>query len=221
MNLRMIKNILLLVCTLNANVAFSQISDSSFVPRKNPITITPYFNSKLFIDTEIVTIRGRLPFSKDTVNYEKFYSDSSMANFFSEVLFCADEKPLPSKDNKTFYRFTWLRSLSYNDIVIKLFEKGQEIFIETKYLRTSKVKLKQLPRAKLEEFEKLLDLNKFWLIKPAVAFIRGTDGSQWLIEGQKRNKFHFVYRSTPQGDLIFAIGVWLIENSDASNEEIY
>ena len=134
------------------------------------------------------------------------------------------------KGDKEVYRFTWLRTFHHPVAVrlekqnnsIRLFTKvcngaggyepGQLIFDTT--LNVTDDQYKSLT-------QKIVNIN-FWNLKTEKRDEDGNDGSEWVIEAVKDNKYHMVTRWTPsegrQGNFR-SVGEFLVSLSKISNDE--
>ena len=68
-------------------------------------------------------------------------------------------------------------------------------------------------------FEQLLQQMQFWIMPANGDDDRGTDGSEWILEGLYGGKYHFVARWSPHGKFR-NVGEYLIKLSGLK-EEIY
>jgi hypothetical protein len=68
-------------------------------------------------------------------------------------------------------------------------------------------------------FKELIDSCNFWRLEPSHS-VMGTDGSEWILEGQSLDKYHFVSRWSPK-DTFARCCEYLIKLSSAKHEEIY
>jgi len=132
--------------------------------------------------------------------------DSFSNKWYSEQLFAMREPIIFSdKSNKEIYRFTWLRTFD-NPIAIRI-EKQDSTYLlfwkvcngaggyEPGQLTTDKQKI--IDKQTWDKFKnKLSDIN-FWNLPTKEKDIMGTDGSQWILEGKKGNKYHAVDRWSP------------------------
>jgi hypothetical protein len=223
--------VLVIFIFISFSFCLAQKSDYSFQPAVAVNKIKPYFNGKLFIDSGVIDFT---PMTKGPTNKKydskqqrrmdslmrrplsiNVSSDSSSAEMFSEMLYYENEPRLPLDTEQVIYRFVWLRSLT-GDAVVKLFIKDNKLIIQFRWLRSLRTDTKELPLSKLAEFDDILNKYNFWKTKEVQAQMLSTDGSDWLIEGQKGKKYHFVYRrnpSTSENEGLFYIGEWLIKNS--------
>jgi hypothetical protein len=144
------------------------------------------------------------------------------------MLFALQEPVLKNYNgDKEIYRFTWLRTFNHpvsvrlekQGDVVKLFSKvcngaggyepGKIIFDTT--INFTK---KQVDTANIK-----LDVAKFWTLQTEARKDNGKDGSEWIIEVFKSNKYHMVVRWTPEKGTSFRrIGEYLISVSQIQNE---
>jgi len=157
--------------------------------------------------------------------------DTFINQWYSKMLFKMKEPVLSSyKGDKEIYRFTWLRTfhhpvavrLEKQNNIIRLFSKvcngaggyepGQLIFDTT--LNVTNDQYKSLT-------QKMDNIN-FWNLKTEQRDEDGNDGSEWIIEAVKDNKYHMVTRWTPsegrQGNFR-SVGEFLVSLSKISNDE--
>ncbi len=155
--------------------------------------------------------------------------DTFVNTWYSKMLFALKEPVLKEfNGDKEIYRFTWLRTfhhpvsvrLEKQGGVVKLFSKvcngaggyepGQIIF-DTIFSLTQK----QVDTTNIK-----LDLAKFWTLQTESRENVGLDGSEWIIEVYKRNKYHMVVRWTPDNGTAFRnIGDYLFSISQIKNEK--
>lgn len=69
-------------------------------------------------------------------------------------------------------------------------------------------------------FIKYIDSCNFWKMNPYKDEI-GIDGAMWVLEGQNRDKYHFVVRFCPDEKFFRNCCLYLIKLSAAKNEKIY
>ena len=157
--------------------------------------------------------------------------DTFINTWYSKMLFALKEPIL--KDyygDKEIYRFTWLRTfhhpvsvrLEKQGEVIKLFTKvsngvggyyaGQLFFDTTVNITTSQYNLLQQKVNKIG----------FWNLATEKRDEAGKDGSEWIIEVFKGNKYHMVTRWTPdieQEENFRSVGEYLVSLSKIRKEE--
>lgn len=156
----------------------------------------------------------------------------SFSNIGYSVMLYALKEPIlcEYQGDKEIYRFTWLRTFHHpvsvklekqNDI-IRLFVKicngasgydiGKLIFDTTINVTQSEYKLLT---------QKVSEIN-FWNLPTEELDLIGNDGSEWIIEVVKDNKYHVVTKWSPKGDLkqdFRTVGEYLISLSRISEEE--
>ncbi len=163
---------------------------------------------------------------KDFVVIDSIGIDSFRVKTFTMYLQNSNERPfLDNNEIKRAYRFLLLRSFR-NSIIINLTEDSGKAKVETKWVtknKTDSIKVSWLPISKVVEFENLLIASNFWddietIIKDKIYL----DGSEWIIEAKQNNKYHFLYRFSPdEYSTIDKVGKWLITNSMAVGEKLY
>lgn len=154
--------------------------------------------------------------------------DSFVNSWYSKMLFALREPVLKSYlGDKEIYRFIWLRTFNHpvsvrlekQGDIVKLFSKvcngaggyepGKIIFDTTIDLTDKHV----------DTINFKLDYANFWTLQTETGEENGLDGSEWIIEVFKSNKYHMVVRWTPgKGTAFRAIGEYLISISQINNE---
>ena len=177
--------------------------------------------------------------------------DNFLQNWFSSSLYSLKEPILKDKtSSETLYRFLWLRSfhlpVCYS---IKVF--NNELYLNTKTLdrspewfetirediihdttvldtikadRLAYIKFNEtikIDEAEWNQFESLLMKSKFWNLSSIDDSDGSTDGSEWILEGYKNKKYHFVVRHNPHE--LRECGMFLISLSNLKipQDEIY
>lgn len=154
--------------------------------------------------------------------------DTFVNKWFSKMLFGLREPVLSSyKGDKEIYRFTWLRTFNHpiavrvekQGEIIKLFSKvangagGYEpgkLIVDTSF---------ELTDAQFKTLLKKIEQADFWTLRTEESDKKGKDGSEWIIEGIKRNKYHMATRWTPERGTEFRkIGEYLFSISQIKNE---
>ena len=132
--------------------------------------------------------------------------------------------------DKEIYRFTWLRTF-HHPVSVRLEKQGDIIKLFTKVCNgAGGYDPKQLIfdttiNATTEQFktliQKISNIN-FWNLTTEQRDDTGKDGSEWIIEAIKDNKYHMVTRWTPsvkrQGDFR-SVGEYLISISKLTEDE--
>ena len=154
--------------------------------------------------------------------------DTFVNSWYSHMLFALKEPVLNDyKGGKEIYRFTWLRSFHHPAVVrlekqgdiVRLFSKvcsgagGYEpgkIIFDTSFNLTHK---------QVDTINVKLDSANFWMLQTESRDNTGTDGSEWIIEVFKDNKYHMAVRWTPDKGTTFRnIGNYLLSISQIKNE---
>lgn len=128
--------------------------------------------------------------------------------WYSEMLFALKEPILKNyQGNKEIYRFTWLRSFNH-PVSIRLEKQGDLIKLFTKvsngaggYVPGDLI-LDKVTDVTLQEYYILLEKieeTKFWTL-PTDKVDASSDGSEWIIEVAKNNRYHLVARRSPFGE---------------------
>jgi hypothetical protein len=142
-----------------------------------------------------------------------FQDDASNAEFRARwyakhLRAMGEESLLSAAANKEFlgYRFLWLRTFHHPismKLRIRLDGNAQLTCIELagaggyqpgKVLMTQIV---ELSKEQVSQFEALIRSSNFWELPTHNAEKGGSDGSQWILEGVKNQKYHVVDRWTP------------------------
>jgi hypothetical protein len=116
------------------------------------------------------------------------------------------------------YRFLWLRTFNH-PVAIRVDIKPDRTGVLTAKVASGaggyapgtllENTTRDLDEATVRSFLNLLDKTKFWKAPNPVNDQRGTDGSQWIVEGVKNGKYHVVDRWMPQNGPAHDIGVFL------------
>ncbi len=167
--------------------------------------------------------------AKDTLQNSP---DSIVKSWFSQMLFALKEPNLKNYNgNKEIYRFTWLRTF-HHPISVRIEKQGEIVKVFTKVCNGAggyepgKLIQNTTHSIKKDDYKKLLDKLSsfdFWNTQNEKSDVIGTDGSEWIIEAVKDNKYHVVSRWTPtkRGKTTFRdIGEYLISISTVKAAEI-
>jgi hypothetical protein len=160
-----------------------------------------------------------------------------VAGWYSSQLRAMKEPSLsasPTSEQATTYRFTWLRTF-HHPLVARFVLNGSGS--GTLYVKMAdgaggynpgKVVLDSTFALKQDEVQKILSLlgeMEFWhaptelLNGPS-----GCDGSQWILEGRDKLKYHVIDRWTPQSGPLRELGLYLvldIAKLDIPKREVY
>lgn len=163
---------------------------------------------------------------------EKERTDKFVYSWYSKQLIALKEPSLYelSNNNKiTCYRFLCLRTF-HNPFAIRVelksdgtgllyFKKTSGAggydpgdLIENKTIKISKINVNSL-------LEKIKN-EKFWTLQSR-GKSGGLDGSEWIIEGVKKGKYHLVDRWTPETGSIRVLGLNFIRLSKEKIENLY
>lgn len=147
-------------------------------------------------------------FPKNT--WKRFESaDTSMNDWYRKYLKAMDEKSLldVSDNNKEVYRFLWLRSF-HHPIFVRIERTSNSIQLFSKELdgaggyepgKVFRKVSKTLDVAQWNEFLGLLEESEYWQMPTEEnRELLVADGSQWILEGVKDNRYHIVDRWTPK-----------------------
>lgn len=127
--------------------------------------------------------------------------------------------PLAKTSSSESYRFLWLRSFNH-PVAIRLDPKSDGTSVLTTKVangsggfrpgvlteNTSKVLTKEQTQKCLSRVAKL----NFWTAPNSVDDQKGTDGSQWIIEGVKGGQYHVVDRWMPREGIARELGMMLV-----------
>lgn len=131
------------------------------------------------------------------------------------------------------YRFLWLRTFNH-PISIRIDLKPDGTGILTTKIANGAGGYS--PGALIENSSRTLKAEEvraflfrvervgFWKARNPVNDQRGTDGSQWVIEGVKKGKYHVVDRWSPSGGVAHDLGLMLafdLAKVDVPENEIY
>jgi hypothetical protein len=116
------------------------------------------------------------------------------------------------------YRFLWLRTF-HHPIAIRLDARPDGTSVLTTKVASgaggyqpgdlSENSSQVLSKEQTDAFRSCLNKLHFWQAPNPVNDQRGTDGSQWIIEGVKHGKYHVVDRWSPQSGLVRELG-WML-----------
>ncbi len=81
-----------------------------------------------------------------------------------------------------------------------------------------------LSKEQTSAFLSQVEASKFWSAPNPINDQRGTDGSQWIIEGLKRGRYHVVDRWSPNSGVAWQLGLMMafdLANLKIPEDEIY
>ena len=161
------------------------LSDTTFIPKDSTIL---YFPINSFNET-----------SNNT------YRDSFIVKCYSEQLFALKEPVVYNDSSQNeVYRFTWLRTF-HNPVAIRIQKNADGYVLYWKLSNGAGGykpgiliidKQRVLDRKTWDEFLDKINQIDFWNLQ-LKRDARGTDGSQWILEGKSKNKYHVVSKWTP------------------------
>ena len=157
--------------------------------------------------------------------------DTFVNTWYSKMLFGLKEPILKNyQGDKEIYRFTWLRTF-HHPVSVRLEKQGDIIKLFTKVCNgAGGYDPKQLIfdttiNATTGQFktliQKISNIN-FWNLTTEQRDDTGKDGSEWIIEAIKDNKYHMVTRWTPSVERqkdFRSVGEYLISISKLTEDE--
>jgi hypothetical protein len=157
--------------------------------------------------------------------------DSFTNQWYSVMLFNLKEPVIKNyQGEKEICRFTWLRTFNHpvsiriekQNNIIKLFNKicnGAGGYRPGKLILDTTI---NITKDQYDSLAQKLDNINFWNLKTEQLDDRGNDGSEWIFEAIKNNKYHMVTRWTPsearQGNFR-TVGEYLISLSKMDSSE--
>ncbi|MDP4282954.1 MAG: hypothetical protein Q8891_00905 [Bacteroidota bacterium] len=157
--------------------------------------------------------------------------DTFVNTWYSKMLFALKEPILKCyQGDKEIYRFTWLRTF-HHPVSIRLEKQGEIIKLFTKVCNGAggyfpgQILFDTAINITINEYNLLIQkINAmgFWNLATEKRDEDGKDGSEWIIEIFKDNKYHMVTRWTPsekrQGNFR-SVGEYLVSLSKISKDE--
>lgn len=174
----------------------------------------------------------------------KYFPDSSLdlrqdhfkSDWYSVQLRALQEPSLyqmAKTPNTESYRFLWLRSFN-NPIAVRLDPKPDGTSVLTTKVATgaggfrpgvlTENSSRLLTREQTEAFLSKVTEVGFWNAPNPVNDQRGTDGSQWIIEGVKSGHYHVVDRWSPTNGVARQLGLLMafdLAKIDMPKNDIY
>jgi hypothetical protein len=143
---------------------------------------------------------------KDTFNNSL---DTFTNTWYSKMLFALKEPVLNNyRGDKEIYRFTWLRTF-HNPVSIRVEKQNNVIHLLVKICKgqggykAGDISFDTTISITTNEWitlkNKIEEIN-FWQLRTEKKEDLGSDGSEWIIEAVKENKYHMVTRWTPSID---------------------
>lgn len=129
------------------------------------------------------------------------------------------------------YRFLWLRTWDH-PIAIRIFRRGDRYGLAAVLLSgsggygpgtLSRRVTKNLSRAQWQRFIAALDQTRFWQATTTIDDTLGNDGAQWIIEGRREGRYHYVDRwgGADRVEAVRPLGEMLIEFSELQVGNVY
>lgn len=167
-----------------------------------------------------------------TDSHHDFDADLILRSRYARILAAMNEPSLScgrSTDEEA-YRFLWLRTWN-NPVSIRIFRAGPRYGLEAVQLdgaegneagRILRRVTLTLSRTQWQRFSLALDETHFWQITTAVDDTLGNDGAQWIIEGRREGRYHFVDRwgGFDRVDVVQPLGDLLLEFSELRTQPI-
>lgn len=189
----------------------------------------------LFAVFAVLALTAQVTFFPKQAFSDDVWSDQFMSSWYAHELGILEEPSLLQKANDVScesYRFLWLRTF-HHPIAIRLDLAADSTGILTTKIASGSAGfprkgarliesplLQQQTQAFLQRIEK----TNFWELPSYVEDARGEDGSEWIIEGVRKGRYHVVSRWTPRNGevrelgLAFAFG---LAQMNISKDELY
>lgn len=153
--------------------------------------------------------------------------DNFMNEWSSPFLKLLGEKSFldKSEENKEVYRFFWFSGFGNHIIFVRVERKDDSIQLFSKTLeRSGRQNLEKVSRKEHKilteqqwcSFLNLLEKSKYWEI-PA-DYTMGRDGSHWILEGFKDNRYHVVNRWSPKNNEYREACIYLLKLSGVDTD---
>ena len=179
------------------------------------------------LDSTTFYFKTKLNWNDDTQNaLDTFFNE-----WYSKMLFAMKEPVLSSyQGDKEIYRFTWLRTF-HHPVAIRLEKQNNIIRLFSKVCNGAggyepgQLIFDTIHNVTFDQYKSLtqkIDNINFWNLKTEQRDEAGKDGSEWIIEAVKDNKYHMVTRWTPsegRQDNIRSVGEFLVSLSKISSDE--
>ncbi len=177
------------------------------------------------LSEEVSKLRSRFQSKENRSKYKTsgFFLNDWYGSFLKSM---GEESLLKDSKDTEVYRFLWLRTFDYPIFVrvekrndsIKLFSKemdGDARYVTGKVLR--KVN-KNLDVAQWNEFLSLLEKSQYWQMPMNGA--TGRDGSNWILEGVRDNRYHIVDRWSPENGEYREACIYLLKLSSMDDDRL-
>lgn len=159
----------------------------------------------------------------------------SRAEWYSRHLRAMGETSLISEANSQteHYRFLWLRTF-HHPVAVSIWQSGGEQFVSVKQLdgaggyKSGQLitnERRSVTTSEWDGFTRILEQVCYWRLASQDDEILGEDGSQWILEGRRENRYHLVDRWTPQTGYFREACIYLLKlsqlNIEITNEDFY
>lgn len=152
----------------------------------------------------------------------EIFSISFKMGWYSYILSVLEEPIIFNQNQKTIYRFTWIRSF-HEPIIIRLEKTDNNYNLIWKEsngkggynagkLETNSYK--QLTIEQWENFINLLHATDFWNMPAELENEDGLDGAQWILEGLDNGKYHVVDRWSTRNKKYKECCIYLMKLTD-------
>jgi len=194
--------------TINVNIYNNYIDKTSYFPMSSLITMP--FEWEADYMTNIMD-----------------WLENSRLKWYTRHLQALKEPTLYNLLPQKVFRFLWLRTFD-NPIAIRIENENNKITLYWKMCdgkggyepgEITVNERKQIPIAEWIKIEEKINSIDFWNRPPTINDFFGTDGSQWILEGKKSDKYHFLDRWN--GMEVSEICMDLLKLTDLKIEEIY
>ena len=156
--------------------------------------------------------------------------DSFVRGWYSYHLNSMEEPSLKDSSEVLVFRFTWLRTF-HSPMAFRLTKNSGEQYDLTvkrtdgaggydsgKLINNERITISPAEAKVL--IAKLEDECKFWS-QPTQGEARGLDGSRWVFEGRRNERYHVVDRWSPDKGCLREVGLRFMELSRIDIEEVY
>jgi hypothetical protein len=161
-------------------------------------------------------------------------ADDFMNDWYGKHLRAMNEKSLlETSAGQEVYRFLWLRTF-HHPVFVRVERRQNEIKLFTKELngaggydpgKIMREGSRNLDQTEWCEFLKLLRQADYWNLPTDAGENNGNDGSQWILEGVRENRYHVVDHWTPTKGEYREAGLYLLRLAgveiDKLGDELY
>lgn len=146
----------------------------------------------------------------------KASEDKFVADWYTHQLKALQEKPLfPAAANRETYRFLWLRTFDHPiSVRLDVHEDGTGSLVTKSASgaggyapgKLTEDKTSVLTREQVAAFVGKTNAVHFWDLSSFDNDKNGCDGSEWVIEAVKDEKYHIVGRWSPKNGPVYELG---------------